>query len=83
MKIYWNSTIRTNIQYIIREKVFKEEVFSIIQKKDNEFPFKRIIIYTQTIEAAKELNRELKYFIYYSNSPRKEWVLLDFLEGKI
>ena len=83
MKIFRNSTIQTNIQYIVREKVFKEEVFSIIRKKDNEFPLKRIIIYTQTIEAAKELNRELNYSIYYSNSPRKERVLLDFLRGNI
>jgi len=83
MKIFRNSTIRTNIQYIIREKVSKEEVFSIIRKKDDEFPLKWIVIYTQTIEAAKELNRELNYSIYYSNSPRKERVLSDFLKGKI
>jgi len=82
-KIFRNSTIRTNIQYIVREKVSKEEVFSIIRKKDDEFPLERIVIYTRTIEAAKELNRELNYSIYYSNSPRKERVLSDFLEGKI
>jgi len=82
-KIFRKSTIRTNIQYIVREKVSKEEVFSIIRKKDDEFPLKRIVIYTRTIEAAKELNRELNYSIYYSNSPRKERVLSDFLEGKI
>ncbi len=83
MKVYRNSTIRTNIQYIIREKVSKEEAFSIIREKDNEFPLERIVIYTRTIEAARELNRELKYSIYYSNSPGKERVLSDFLKGNI
>ena len=82
-KIYRNTTQRDNIRYSVYSKIPREKALSIIREKDNKFPSDRILIYTRTINTARELSRVLNYSIYYSNSPGKERVLSDFLEGKI
>lgn len=82
-KIYRGSTERPNIRYTVRRDISIEEALSFIRKQDEEILPDQILIYTRTREQAREFSKRLNYSVYYSDSPRKEKVLREFLEGRI
>ncbi len=82
-KIFRSPSERPNIRYSVRFPKTKEEVFSIIRGLDNKYSPGRLIIYARTREEVRGYSKTLGLASYYSNSPGKDRVLSDFLEGKI
>jgi len=81
--IFRISSNRKNIRYSIRFQLTYNNILSIIREKNNFYSTSRLIIYIRTREVARQLNNILKYEYYYSNSPDRQRVLSNFLDGKI
>ena len=80
VKIYRSLSNRVNIRYSVYIDRSEDEILSTIRQKSIQYQNDRLIVYTRTRQIADNLKKRLKWPIYYSNSPRKEQVLREFLD---
>ena len=78
--IYRLPSNRSNIRYSVYYNQTYEDILTRIQSKDIQYSSDRLIVYTRTIDQAKQLAQTLDWPVYYSQSPGRERVLRKFLD---
>ena len=77
--IYRLPSNRSNIRYSVYMNQSMTEILTKIRDKDSQYSTDRLIVYTRTIDLAKQLAEDLGWPIYHSKSVDKERVLREFL----
>ena len=80
VKIYRSSSNRVNIRYSVHLEQSNDQILEFIQQKSDQYPNDRLIIYTRTRDIANNLQKRLKWLVYYSNSPQRDQTLRKFLD---
>ena len=81
VKIYRSPSNRVNIRYSVRLEQSNEQILEFIQRKSNQYINDRLIIYTRTRDIANNLQKRLKWLVYYSNSLQRDQTLQRFLNS--
>ena len=80
VKIYRSPSNRPNIRYSVRLNQSIDQILDLIQQKSNQYINDRLIVYTRTRDLANNLQKRLKWPVYYSDSTRRDQVLRNFLD---
>ena len=81
VRIYRSLSNRSNIRYSVYSNQSNSQILDFIRQKSTQYSNDRLIVYARTRQIVIDLQKRLKWPIYYSNSSGKEQVLRKFLDS--